>query len=416
MSDPRTILERAARRIDPRSDAFERLERRRERKARNRRITAGVVALLVAIGGSFAAFSVFRDSNGGTIGTEGDTGFRASPTVAQPLPSVARVSCTDSGTQISTPIVQPQPDGVHIVFDNSTGQEFGLRIKNFGADNAPLGAGDEIVRQIPPGVYGLACTDAQGGEPTSYQPFEVQDPAGIWVSTELSGCTSAVGVAGSSASSSKVIGVQGTPVEVVQTTIAGLDPTDLVEEAGYTSATYEASVRVVRGGDVVAVYHMFSDRQGGWAIDSAQACDGTDLASLGSGIGTSGAYPRGAFNWCPDLADAPEPDRNWADEASAAALRFVDAYEANDAGALAQLVDPSVPSDAVWPILRSPGVTPSVTGTNARGGDLVNFGCGNDVDAYTVAITIDSGTNSASLDFTLYLILRSDGWKVWGAY
>ena len=77
MSDPRTILERAARRIDPRTDAFERLERRRESKARNRRITAGVVALLVAIGGSYAAFSVFRDSSGGTIGAVGDTGFHA---------------------------------------------------------------------------------------------------------------------------------------------------------------------------------------------------------------------------------------------------------------------------------------------------------------------------------------------------
>src|SRR5881397_3404179 len=76
MSDPRTILERAARRIDPRSDAFERLDRRRQRKARNRRITAGVVALLVAIGGSYAAFTVFRGSSGKIAGV-GDTGFHA---------------------------------------------------------------------------------------------------------------------------------------------------------------------------------------------------------------------------------------------------------------------------------------------------------------------------------------------------
>jgi predicted lipid-binding transport protein (Tim44 family) len=127
-------------------------------------------------------------------------------------------------------------------------------------------------------------------------------------------------------------------------------------------------------------------------------------------------YPRGAFQWCPSLADAPQPGRDWADQASAIALQFVDAYEANDAATLAKLTDPSVPSDAVWPISISSGSTPTVTGTNARGGDLVNFGCGNDVDAYTVAITLDDGTGSASLDFTLYLMLRSDGWKVWGAY
>lgn len=667
MSDPRTILERTARRIDPRSDAFERLERRRARKARNRRITAGVVALLVAIGGSYAAFTVFRDS-GGTIGGQDSGGFHAlwpeqalsdaqqvqervdardpdvawrldaasvagsfvnqafgwdgysvqavagsdptgpgpvemlvqspdpwcyayrgpapCPTAAdeplsavvvlerpvnpggiwsvvevydstvslrlpispgatvvsgqeivvpfrvpagfeaevgygyvstdcgggvftnfasadvradgirftvadmsfeqscepgqsasagggmdsnggdlnveldgyifvalqhagveqddpfdanlpnvianapvavagvpvhfvpvsqapsggiEPLPTVAQVTCSDAGTQVAASVVQPQPDGVHIVVDNSTGEILGLQIKDFGGDNAPTGS-SEIVRPIPPGVYGLACTDAQSSAPPTYQPFEVQDPAGIWVSTDL-GCSSASGVAAAGASSSGTSGVQGTPVDVVINTIPGLQPTDLVEAAGYTSATDEASVRVVRGGEVVAVYHMFSDGQGGWTIDSAQACGDTDLASLGSAT-----YPPGAFQWCPDLADAPEPGRDWADQASAVALRFVDAYVANDAATLAQLTDPSVPSDAVWPILLSPGATPSVTGTNARGGDLVNFGCGNDVDAYTVAITIDDGTNSASLDFTLYLILRADGWKVWGSY
>jgi hypothetical protein len=562
MSDPRTILERAARRIDPRSDAFERLDRRRQRKARNRRITAGVVALLVAIGGSYTAFTVFRGSSG-KLGAVGDSGFHAlwpevtladaqqaqaqadagdpslawrldpksvagefvnqafgwdgftvqmiggvdpttvpgpvemlvqsrtvacvvhvpcpeldqagsafsavvvldqlvnpggiwsvvevynpaislrlpiapgatvvsgqeflvpfqvpdgfqaevgygyistdcgggvytnyssagsarvfdvgpdgirftvadtsfeqgcesgqsayvgggmdlpngaslntaidgyifialqpkdaqeddpfdatlpseigntpvavagvpvhfvpvseapSPAPTEPLPSVAQVSCSDAGTQVSTPVVQPQPDGVHIAVDNSTGSDLGLQIKDFGGDNAPMGT-SEIVRPIPPGVYGLACVDPQSGlaEPT-YQPFEVQDPAGIWVSTDLE-CSSggSVGAAGSFASGA--VGVQGTPVEVVTTTISGLRHSDLVEAAGYTSATDEASVRVVRDGNVVAVYHMFPDSQGGWMIDSAQACDGTNLASLGSGGGTV------SLTLCPPIGD-----------------------------------------------------------------------------------------------------------------
>jgi hypothetical protein len=33
-----------------------------------------------------------------------------------------------------------------------------------------------------------------------------------------------------------------------------------------------------------------------------------------------------------------------------------------------------------------------------------------------VAISIDDGTDSASADFTIYLVLREAGWKVWGAY
>jgi hypothetical protein len=576
MSDPRTILERAARRIDPRSDAFERLDRRRERKARNRRVTAGVVALLVAIGGSYTAFIVFRGSSG-TVSAVGDSGFHAlwpevtladaqqaqrqflagdpdlawrvdagevagrfvheslgwdgysveaiagrntsfpgpveilvqhitpdqalasaspvpacdpaaaggcpttepqdsvvvvldrlvdpggiwsvvevydparslrmpispgatvvsgqeflipfqvpdgfqaevgygyistdcgggvytnysssgsarvfdvgpegirftvadtsfeqgcesgqsayvgggmdlpngaslntaidgyifialqpkgapeddpfdatlpnvlgnapvavagvpvhfvpvseapSPAPTEPLPSVSRVSCSDAGTQVSTPVVQPQSDGVHIAVDNTTGSDLGLMIKDFGGDNAPMGK-SELVKAIPPGKYGLACIDPQSGlaEPT-YEPFEVQDPAGIWVSIDLE-CSSGGGVAVSGSFASGAVGVQGTPVEVVTTTISGLLPTDLVEVAGYASATDAASVRVARDGNVVAVYHLFPDSQGGWMIDSAQACDGTNLASLGSGGGTS------SVTLCPPTGNAaPTP-------------------------------------------------------------------------------------------------------------
>lgn len=38
------------------------------------------------------------------------------------------------------------------------------------------------------------------------------------------------------------------------------------------------------------------------------------------------------------------------------------------------------------------------------------------VDAYTVTITFDDGTESASADLTVYLVLREDGWKVWVVY
>lgn len=49
-------------------------------------------------------------------------------------------------------------------------------------------------------------------------------------------------------------------------------------------------------------------------------------------------------------------------------------------------------------------------------GRVVNYSCGNDVDAYTAAVTIDDGTDSASADVTVSLIPREDGWKVWGVY
>jgi hypothetical protein len=47
---------------------------------------------------------------------------------------------------------------------------------------------------------------------------------------------------------------------------------------------------------------------------------------------------------------------------------------------------------------------------------MVGPACGPEVAAATYAVTFDDGTDSASLDFTLYVIKRSDGWSVWGAY
>jgi hypothetical protein len=47
---------------------------------------------------------------------------------------------------------------------------------------------------------------------------------------------------------------------------------------------------------------------------------------------------------------------------------------------------------------------------------MVRSACGSEVDSHTVAVTIDDGTDSASLDSQLYLVLRADGWKVWAKY
>ena len=62
MSEIRNVLEKVGERIAPKEDAFEGLARRRIRKQRSRRITAGVVALLVALAGSYGVFVAFRGS------------------------------------------------------------------------------------------------------------------------------------------------------------------------------------------------------------------------------------------------------------------------------------------------------------------------------------------------------------------
>lgn len=75
MSDLRSRLERIGDRAQPASDAFERLERTRRRRERNRRIGAGVVAFVIAIGGTVAVVSAFRGGDEPTIGDDGLEAF-----------------------------------------------------------------------------------------------------------------------------------------------------------------------------------------------------------------------------------------------------------------------------------------------------------------------------------------------------
>ena len=59
MIDDRELFERAAERFAPPEGSFERLVTRRDRKHRNKRITAGVVALVVAAAGTGALLRAF---------------------------------------------------------------------------------------------------------------------------------------------------------------------------------------------------------------------------------------------------------------------------------------------------------------------------------------------------------------------
>jgi hypothetical protein len=48
------------------------------------------------------------------------------------------------------------------------------------------------------------------------------------------------------------------------------------------------------------------------------------------------------------------------------------------------VLDPSVPPGAEFPVVLAEGPGPTVGGTDAHGGQTVNYSCGNNVDAYTV--------------------------------
>ncbi len=409
MSDPRTVLERAAVRVVPKADAFVRLERRRHRRVRNRRISAGVVAILVAIAGSYAAFTAFRGTSGTIPGATNEH---------HDLPNLATISCSGPGMPIVlTPAVRPQADGVHLEVTNETSLDLAIDIHPVDEPDLPANSTREIVWPLAPGEYGLLCVDPTRNEtptnPQDYAQIDVQDPEGLWVPPEL-GCTDTVEQYSDYTAEST--GDLGSPVDIVRKRVSGLEASDLVEPAGYAETTTDSQVRIVRDGTVIALYHFLPDGHGGWLVDRSERCSDVQLGWSDQGSARSTAYPRGWFEWCPDVS-ATLPFGNQSEqEAADVALRFARAYLNGDAAVVADLEDPSVPANATWTIAGDAAALS--VGASAQGdpGNLVRFGCGPDVAARTWVVTVDDGTNSASADFYLFLVLRSDGWKVWASY
>jgi hypothetical protein len=279
MSELRKRLERLGERAEVTPDAYERLERARHRHERNRRITAGAVALVVSLAGSFAVFSAFRSGDGGrTAGAHSDD-----------LPAaVAEFTCDASGTIApSHSAVAAQPDGVHIAVTNIGDSPVAFSIAELGGDGVEAGERKETIWQIPPGTMTVSCSVVTGGGTgvASSASLDILDPDGSFVPAEL-GCPDA--------SSSQIsdygegaVGIGGDPVEVARQHLSGLEFDDRVQRAGYPMSEFPL-VRVIRDGDVVASATFISDGQGGWLVETLNACYGVPIAWTEEVSGVSG--------------------------------------------------------------------------------------------------------------------------------
>jgi hypothetical protein len=128
-------------------------------------------------------------------------------------------------------------------------------------------------------------------------------------------------------------------------------------------------------------------------------------------------YPKGAFEQCPVVAGTVPLGPGSVHEAEQAALRFARAFLLGDWRTVRGLLDPStlpLRKDH-WTVAGKPNRV-TVLGPGTSGGTPVAFGCGPKVARRTVAVVLDDGTTSASADFNLYLVRRTDGWKVWASY
>jgi hypothetical protein len=121
-----------------------------------------------------------------------------------------------------------------------------------------------------------------------------------------------------------------------------------------------------------------------------------------------------AFALCPFLDDAVAVGDDAAQTASDTALRYVNASAAGDDATVAALSDPVAPANGVE--VSTTAADPILASDPASDDPIVVGACGQDVADHSWRVTVDDGTASASLDTSLYLIRRSDGWKVWGSY
>jgi hypothetical protein len=103
-------------------------------------------------------------------------------------------------------------------------------------------------------------------------------------------------------------------------------------------------------------------------------------------------------------------------QAERVAEQFAQAFLSREWQTVRRLLDPAALPlrKHHWLVAGEPArVKVHASGLASR---LVRYGCGKSVQKRSVAIYLDDGTRSASLDFTLFEVRRSDGWKVWASY
>jgi hypothetical protein len=291
MRDLRSRLERIGERVRVAPDAFERLDRARRRYERNRRITAGVVALSVAVAGSFVAFSAFRSGDGGRTVASG--GSNEAPV------DVARFTCDENGSITpSSSVVAAQPDGVHVAISNTGDTPVSFSIEGLGGDGAEPGERKESVWQIPPGAASVSCSLIRDGGTgvADSATLDVVDPNGLYVPAELE-CASGEVYGSGGDYAGGTTGFAGDPMQVARDHVSGLEFDDLIERAGYPESRL-AVIRVVRDGAIVGKVTLRDDGSGGWLDDSVEGCSGTQFGWSVEPTGVSGplGQPMNAWN------------------------------------------------------------------------------------------------------------------------
>ncbi len=149
MSDLRSMLQERRRSYHPSPGGFDRLVRRRRRKQRNQRVAAGLVALIVMVGGAWGLFAVSRSLGTGT----GAASIDGSNVHRLDVAWTAAVGDTPTPPVVDGNLVfVGSASGVLYAFDVEGGEVAWLGRLRGSILSAPAVSGDEVIVHTTDGL------------------------------------------------------------------------------------------------------------------------------------------------------------------------------------------------------------------------------------------------------------------------
>ena len=187
------------------------------------------------------------------------------------VPTNAVLTCRSNGSaELSTDVVQTQPDGVHVIVENEYDEP--VSVEGFDADPGRT----RWVFSRGPGTMRLMCwpfSQHTSGEEPQRHELTVVDLSGLYVDGSV-----ACEFDGFSTGSYAEVPVDEgpPPMNIVRNLVSGVLPDDVLRVDGYPEQE-GGSVLVVRDGEVVASYSIGRFKGESWTILGASVCDGTGL-------------------------------------------------------------------------------------------------------------------------------------------
>jgi hypothetical protein len=374
MTDLKAGLGRLAELVTPTGDALDRLDRRRRRRTRNRRIGAALVALAVA---------------GAGIGTAVLALGRSRP---KPLPAV------------------PNGHGYVIRFpDGPLGYEKkGLAI---------LDAATNLPDQTKVDLYFFSVDEEN---PSEAVVADGRVPIRIWngfchaTEAGIEGTTTKVTVTVSPVSTEIAIGGPYRPPGASPYTPPPWQPASVQAVLGPHFEKLIGDQVVNVGGQRELVASKLFQLPAATCQKQLRYTNGGSFEQVPMHQHVPlppGPFPNPPFTSCPNpVGSLPVEAGDWNTTGDVASA-FDTALTAGDAKTLRQLADPSVGSFEGWVTTGSP--QPPWLGNVPHGDQTVAAGCGAFVSLRTIGAQLAKAEGETP-DVTYLLILRADGWKVWG--